>query len=82
MIEGFNFWGFEIFESGKFGKYFFGWLGLHASRDFSRYLRWLNRVLRAFSGNSRGGACFKLDKQTWRRKKQWYREDDFSKSTH
>ena len=25
---------------------------------------------------------FKLDKQTWRRKKQWYTEDDFSKSTH
>ena len=24
---------------------------------------------------------FKLDKQTWRRKKQWYTEDDFSKST-
>ena len=29
------------------------------------------------SGNSRDGACFKLDKQT-----QWYTEDDFSKSTH
>ena len=39
MIEGFNFWGFEIFDSEKFGKYFFGWLGLHASRDFSRYLK-------------------------------------------
>ena len=45
-------------------------------------LSWLNTVLRAVSGNPRGGACFKLDKQTWRRKKQWYREDDFSKSTH
>ena len=45
-------------------------------------LRWLNTVLRAVSGNSRGGVCFKLDKQTWRRKKQLYREDDFSKSTH
>ena len=39
-------------------------------------LRW------AVSDNSRDGACFKLDKQTWRRKKQWYTEDDFSKSTH
>ena len=28
-------------------------------------LRWLNTVLRAVSGS----ACFKLDKQTWRRKK-------------
>ena len=45
-------------------------------------LRWLNTVLRAVSGNSRDGVCFKLDKQTWRRKKQWYTEDDFSKSTH
>ena len=31
-------------------------------------LRWLNTVLRAFSGNSRDGECFNLDKQTWRRK--------------
>ena len=31
-------------------------------------LRWLNTVLRAVSGNLRDGACFKLDKQTWRRK--------------
>ena len=44
--------------------------------------RWLNIVLRAVSGNSRDGACFNLDKQTWQRKKQWNREDDFSKSTH
>ena len=29
-------------------------------------LRWLNTVLRAVSGN----ACFKLDKQTWRRKRR------------
>ena len=28
-------------------------------------LRWLNTVLRAVSGNSRDGACFQLDKQTW-----------------
>ena len=41
-----------------------------------------NTVLRAVSGNSREGASFKLDKQTRRRKKQWYTEDDFSKSTH
>ena len=33
------FWGFEIFDSGKFGTYFFGWLGVHASRDFSKYLK-------------------------------------------
>ena len=44
-------------------------------------LRWLNTVLGAVSGNSRGDVCFKLDKLTWRRKKQWYRENDFSKST-
>ena len=25
------------------------------------FLRWLDTVLRAFSGNSRDGACFKLD---------------------
>ena len=31
-------------------------------------LRWLNTVLLAVSGNLRDGACFKLDKQTWRRK--------------
>ena len=31
-------------------------------------LRWLNTVLRAVSGNYRDGVCFKLDKQTWRRK--------------
>ena len=45
-------------------------------------LRWLNTVLRAVSGNSRDGAYFKLDKQTWQRKKQWNTEDHFSKSTH
>ena len=28
----------------------------------SVWLRWLNTVLRAASGNSRNGACFKLDK--------------------
>jgi hypothetical protein len=33
-----------------------------------QYLRWLNTVLRAVSGTLREGACFKLDKQTWRRK--------------
>ena len=42
----------------------------------------LNTVLRVVSGNSREGASFKLDKQIWRRKKRWYTEDDFSKSTH
>ena len=31
-------------------------------------LRWLNTVLQAVSGNSRDGACFKLDQQTWQRK--------------
>ena len=50
--------------------------------DKKNKLRWLNTVFRAVSGNSRDGACFKLDKQTWRRKKQWYTDDDFSKSTH
>ena len=45
------------------------------------HLRWLNTVLWAVSGNSRDGACFKLDKQTWQRKKQWHTEDDFTKST-
>ena len=33
-----------------------------------KQLRWLNTVLRAVSGNLRDGACFKLHKQTWRRK--------------
>ena len=46
------------------------------------HLRWLNTVLWAVSSNSRDGACFKLDKQTWQVKKQWYTEDNFSKSTH
>ena len=46
------------------------------------HLRWLNTVLRVVSGNSLNGVCFKLHKQTWRRKKEWYKEDDFSKSTH
>ena len=46
------------------------------------HLRWLNTVLWAVSSNSRDGACFKLDKQTWQGKKQWYTEDSFSKSTH
>ena len=45
-------------------------------------LRWLNTVLRTVSDSSRDGACFILDKQTWRRKKQWYTEDYFSKSAH
>ena len=45
-------------------------------------LRWLNTVSRAVSGKSHDGACFKLDKQTWQRKRQWYIEDNFSKSTH
>ena len=32
------------------------------------HLRWLNTVLRTVSGNSHDTMCFKLDKQTWRRK--------------
>ena len=36
--------------------------------DLRNLLRWLNTVLRAVSGNLRDGACFKLEKQTWRRK--------------
>ena len=35
-------------------------------------------MLQAVSGNLHAGAWFKLDKQIWRRKKQWYTEDDFS----
>ena len=54
----------------------------HALFMTLHHLMWLNTVLRAVTGNSRDGDCFKLDKQTWRRKKQWYKEDDFSKSTH
>ena len=46
------------------------------------HLRWLNTVLRVVSGNLRDSGCFKLDKQTEQRKKPWYTEDDFSKSTH
>ena len=41
----------------------------HFSGRIKKYLlRWLNKVLWAVSGNSRDGACFKLDKQTWCRK--------------
>ena len=32
------------------------------------FLRWLNTVLRAVSGNLRDVVSFKLDKQTWRQK--------------
>ena len=39
-----------------------------SNQYFTSLLRWLNTVLRAVSGNSRDGGCFKLDKQTWRRK--------------
>ena len=35
--------------------------------------------MRVVSGNLRNGACFKLDKQTRRRKKHWYAEHGFSK---
>ena len=31
-------------------------------------LRWLKTVLWAVSGKLRDGACFKLEKQTWRQK--------------
>ena len=41
-------------------------------------LRWMNTVLRAVSGNTCDGICFKLDKQTRRLEKQWNTEDDFS----
>ena len=37
---------------------------------FLPHLKWLNTVLRAVSGNSRDGECFK------------YTDDDFSKSAH
>ena len=43
--------------------------------DNLRSLRWLNTVLRVVSGNSHDGACFKLDKQTWRQKTR-YTEND------
>ena len=39
-------------------------------------------VLRAVSGYSRDGACFKLDNKHGGEKLQWFTEDDFSKSTH
>ena len=44
-------------------------LRLHVDRKKSEDLRWLNTVLRTISGNLRDGACFKLDRQTWRRKR-------------
>ena len=47
-------------------------------KNFQKALRWLKPVLQAVSGS----ACFKSDKQTWRRKRQWYTEDDYSKSAH
>ena len=71
------------FQDSGFHKYKFP--GFRNSVIFGEKLfnlRRLNIVSRAVSGNSRDGACFKLDKQTWRQKKQWYTEDDFSKSTH
>ena len=34
------------------------------------------------NGNARDGACFKLEQTNMVAKKQWYTEDDFSKSTH
>ena len=40
----------------------------------------MNTVLRAVSGTSRDGECFKLDKQTWQQKSDGT-QDDFSKST-
>ena len=43
------------------------------------FLRWLNTVLQAVSGNSRDGECVNLDKQTWQRKSNGT-HDDFSKS--
>ena len=42
-------------------------------------LRWLNTVLPAVNGNSLDGACFKLDKQTWRRKKAMVHRRQFLK---
>ena len=45
----------------------------------ANHLRWLNTLLRAVSGNSREGVCFKLDKQTWRRKKVMVHRRQFLK---
>ena len=47
------------------------WVSWHTGLPnlvFIPFLRWLNTVLRAVSGNSGDGECFNLDKQTWRRK--------------
>ena len=41
---------------------------VHSGGHLWPFLRWLNTVLRAVSGNSRDGECFNSDKQTWRRK--------------
>ena len=70
LVKIHEFWHFppEQRRTGLFADYVNTWLKL----------RWLNTVSRAVSGS----ACFELDKQTWRRKKKWYTEDDFSKSTH
>ena len=65
----FNYHLYQVKGKELFGKY-------------NNYLGWLNTDLRAVSGHSCDGVCFYLDKHTWRRKKQWYTEDDFSKSTH
>jgi len=51
------------------------WLTNPDNMFFNIWLRWLNKVLWAVSGNS-------CDKQTKKKKKQWYTEDDLSKSTH
>ena len=44
-------------------------------------LRWLNTVLRTVSGNS-GDRAFLFRQTNMAAKKQWYTDDDFSKSTH
>ena len=61
--------GLRRLKTGAFTLFYY-FIILQSTRVQSVWLRWLNTALQAVSGNSRDGACFKLDKQTWRRKKQ------------
>ena len=49
-------------------KLIFDWLNGYWHCNFKGHSRWLNTVLGVVRSNSRDGSCFKLDKETWRRK--------------
>jgi len=59
MIGGYS--GLRRLKTGAFTLFHY-FIILQSTRVQSVWLRWLNTVLRAVSGNSREDACFKLDK--------------------